>query len=150
MTFGAGGRLRRHRRGASRQQQTEQDASFHVSSSIVERKTLPRTRANRRLVVASGRHRGREESLNLWKQQLGTLPASLWDNTALETLILADNGLAELPEQIGALTSLRTLDLGHNLLTDLPESLGQLTGLTDYLYLHDNKLTAFASRCSRG
>ena len=63
------------------------------------------------------------KSLNLWKQQLGTLPASLWDNTALETLILADNGLTELPEAIGALTSLRTLDLGHNRLTDLPESL---------------------------
>ena len=43
------------------------------------------------------------KSLNLWKQQLGTLPSSLWDNTALETLILADNALAELPEGIAAL-----------------------------------------------
>ncbi len=58
------------------------------------------------------------KSLNLWKQQLGTLPASLWDNTALETLILADNALAELPDGIGALTNLRTLDLGHNLLAE--------------------------------
>ena len=57
------------------------------------------------------------KSLNLWKQQLGTVPASVCDDTALETLILADNGLTELPEAIGALTSLRTLDLGHNRLT---------------------------------
>lgn len=60
----------------------------------------------------------------------------------LESLILADNSLAELPEAIGALTRLRTLDLGHNHLADLPESLGRLTGLTDYLYLHDNRLSA--------
>jgi hypothetical protein len=82
------------------------------------------------------------KSLNLWKQQLVTLPASLWEQTMLESLILADNGLAELPEAIGALTNLHTLDLGHNQLADLPESLGQLTGLSDYLYLHDNRLTA--------
>ena len=80
------------------------------------------------------------KTLNLWKQQLGTVPASVWDHTAPETLILADNGLAELPDGIGALTKLRTLDLGHNLLEDLPESLGQLADLADYLYLHDNRL----------
>ena len=62
-------------------------------------------------VVASGRPPVESKSLNLWKQQLGTVPASLWDNTALETLILADNALTELPDGIGALTSLRTLDL---------------------------------------
>ncbi|MGH9140547.1 MAG: leucine-rich repeat domain-containing protein, partial [Vicinamibacterales bacterium] len=83
-----------------------------------------------------------EKSVNLWRQNLGVLPATLWENTALETLMLADNQLTELPPAIAALTSLRTLDLGHNLLTELPESLSLLTALTDYLYLHDNKLTA--------
>ena len=48
------------------------------------------------------------KSLNLWKQQLGTLPRALWDNTALETLILADNNLAVLPDEIGALTDALT------------------------------------------
>ena len=57
-------------------------------------------------------------------------------------LILADNALAELPDYIAALINLRTLDLGHNQLAELPDALGQLAGLTDYLYLHDNKLTA--------
>src|SRR6185369_15319377 len=108
--FWRGRGLRRHRRGACRQQETQYDASFHLSSSS--------------------------------KRRLYPEPASVWDNTALETLILADNGLAELPEGIGALTKLRTLDLGHNVLEDLPESLGQLADLADYLYLHDNRLTA--------
>ena len=69
------------------------------------------------------------------------MPPTLWENTALETLILADNALTELPDDIGTLASLRTLDLGHNLLTEVPESLAKLTALTDYLYLHDNRLT---------
>ena len=60
------------------------------------------------------------KSLNLWKQQLGAVPAAVWENTGLETLILADNGLTELSDGIGALTRLRTLDLGHNQLTTFP------------------------------
>ena len=82
------------------------------------------------------------KSLNLWKRQFGTLPGLPVGHAALETLVLADNALTELPVGIGALTSLRTLDLGHNLLMDLREALGLLTGLSDYLYLHDNRLTA--------
>src|SRR6185369_6160669 len=97
--FRRGRRLRRHRCGPRSQQRTQQDDAFHVSSSNGKHDFTPNSRAPRRLVVASGAT-VESKSLNLWKQQLGTLPASLWDNTALETLILADNALAELPEDI--------------------------------------------------
>jgi Leucine-rich repeat (LRR) protein len=80
--------------------------------------------------------------LNLWKKNLGRVPDSVWDRTELEVLILADNALSEISEQIRNLRNLRTLDLGHNQITQLPESLGELTGLTDFLYLHDNRLEA--------
>src|ERR1700690_2453269 len=55
-----------------------------------------------------GRH------LNLWKHGLGSVPESVWDETELETLVLADNGLYKVSERIGALKKLRMLDLGHN------------------------------------
>ena len=45
-------------------------------------------------------------------------------------------------EQIGRLKNLRMLDLGHNQLTSVPDALGDLDGLTDFLYLHDNRLTS--------
>lgn len=34
------------------------------------------------------------------------------------------------------------LDLGHNKLTRVPESLADIEGLSDFLYLHDNRLTS--------
>ena len=70
------------------------------------------------------------------------MPDSVWDQTELETLILADNGLPAISENIGRLKRLRTLDLGHNLLASVPERLADLDGLTDFLYLHDNCLTS--------
>jgi Leucine-rich repeat (LRR) protein len=80
--------------------------------------------------------------LNLWKQNLGRVPRSVWERIDLETLVLADNGLAEISEQIGVLKRLRMLDLGHNQIACVPEALGDLEGLTDFLYLHDNKLAS--------
>ena len=41
------------------------------------------------------------------------------------------------------------LDLGHNQLAWLPESLADIDGLTDFLYLHDNRLTALPSSLGR-
>jgi hypothetical protein len=41
------------------------------------------------------------------------------------------------------------LDLGHNELTLLPESLGDLTGLSDFLYLHDNRLLSLPHSMER-
>ena len=54
-----------------------------------------------------------EETLNLWKKNLGAVPDDVWEQTGLRVLILADNGLRELSERIGAMRSLQTLDLGH-------------------------------------
>ncbi len=70
--------------------------------------------------------------LNLWKQNLGHVPDSIWQQTELETLVLADNGLTEISAQIGSLKKLRMLDLGHNQLTRVPESIGDLKSLTDF------------------
>ena len=82
---------------------------------------------------------GISRDLNLWKKQLGRVPDSVWEQTELETLVLAENGLTEVPDAIGRLKRLRMLDLGHNTLTSVPEGLGELDGLADFLYLHDNR-----------
>ena len=80
-------------------------------------------------------------SLNLWKKKLGRVPDSVWEQTALETLVLAENDLSEVSDKIGQLAHLRMLDLGHNQLTGIPETLGNVESLRDFLYLHDNQLT---------
>ena len=79
--------------------------------------------------------------LSLWKQKLGVVPDEVWLRTDLQTLVLADNDLTEISERVGDLASLRMLDLGHNRLSDLPAGLGRLEDLSDFLYLHDNRLT---------
>ena len=63
------------------------------------------------------------------------------DRKDLQTLVLAENDLADVSERIGQLRGLRMLDLGHNRLRRVPASIGDIEGLTDFLYLHDNKLT---------
>jgi hypothetical protein len=67
------------------------------------------------------------------------VPDSVWDQTDLETLLLANNDLSAISEQIGRLKHLRMLDLGHNALTSVPESLADLDSLSDLLYLHDKE-----------
>jgi len=88
-------------------------------------------------------------NLNLWKKRLGVVPESVWEQTALETLVLADNELTEISPRIAGLKKLRMLDLGHNLLSAVPETMGELSGLTDFLYLHDNRLTALPAGLGR-
>jgi Leucine-rich repeat (LRR) protein len=70
------------------------------------------------------------QRINLWKKHLGAVPEYVWQQTELETLILADNDLAEVSDKIGNLKRLRTLDLGHNHLTSLPDTLGSPTSQT--------------------
>jgi Leucine-rich repeat (LRR) protein len=87
--------------------------------------------------------------LNLWKKRLGRVPESVWEQTELETLVLADNDLSEVSGQIGRFKMLRMLDLGHNHLTRIPAALGDLDGLSDFLYLHDNQLSSLPSSLER-
>src|SRR5260370_16682299 len=84
---------------------------------------------------------GQVSEINLWRKNLTRLPAEVFGHPLLEVLNLSENRLASIPDVVGHLAHLRTLDLGHNQLSSLPESLGQLVNLSDYLYLHDNRLT---------
>ena len=88
-------------------------------------------------------------TLNLWKNKLGTVPDWVWERTETTQLILADNGLTEISEQVAWLKQLRMLDLGHNEITQIPGAFGNLESLTDFLYLHDNKLNALPSSLSK-
>jgi len=88
-------------------------------------------------------------NLNLWKKRLGRVPEWVWERTELETLVLADNQFADVSGQIGRLKKLRMLDLGHNRLTHVPDAVGDLDALTDFLYLHDNQLTALPPSLAR-
>jgi Leucine-rich repeat (LRR) protein len=87
--------------------------------------------------------------LSLWKQGLGRVPDWVWERSDLETLVLADNGLSEVSAEIGRLKRLRMLDLGHNQLTNVPAALADLDGRTDFLYLHDNRLTSLPRSLER-
>ena len=73
----------------------------------------------------------------------------MWQKTGLETLVLAENELSEVSGQVGGLRRLCMLDLGHNRLTEVPDTLADLDALTDFLYLHDNRLTALPSSLDR-
>lgn len=105
----------------------------------------------RAVLVSFGRATVPDSSadLNLWKKHLGQVPDWVWENTELRTLILADNGLTEISPRIGTLKKLRMLDLGHNRITHMPDELGNLDSLIEFLYLHDNKLSALPSSLSK-
>src|SRR5262249_55751992 len=78
--------------------------------------------------------------LNYWRKGLDEVPPEVFSHPELEVLILADNRLTRVPEEIGTLRRLRMLDLGHNQIADLPETMAQIGDISDYLYLHDNRL----------
>ena len=48
--------------------------------------------------------------LDLYSNQIASVPASLWECTGLQVLNLASNRLSSLPPGISALSSLHTLD----------------------------------------
>jgi hypothetical protein len=68
--------------------------------------------------------------LNLWKQRFGRVPDYVWEQTGLETLVLAENP-------------------GHNKLARVPERIADLDGLGDFLFLHDNRLTSLPPSLAR-
>ena len=78
--------------------------------------------------------------LNLYNNQLTSLPVEIGRLTGLTRLDLDNNRLTSLPAEIGKLTGLTWLWLQNNELTSLPLEIGRLTGLT-YLNLSDNPLT---------
>ena len=85
----------------------------------------------------------------LWKKRLGRVPDWVWERTELETLVLADNDLTEISGEIGCLKRLRMLDLGHNQLASVPDAIGGIEALTDFLYLHDNRLSGLPASLAR-
>src|SRR5215208_6999772 len=87
--------------------------------------------------------------LNMWKAGVSEIPESVWDLHDLETLILADNSLTHVSARIRELSRLKTLDLGHNQLRNVPPELGELTQLSDFLYLHDNRLASLPPSMGR-
>ena len=95
------------------------------------------------MMSSSGPH------LSLWKRGLSVVPGEVWRRIDLESLVLAGNGLSEISERVGDLNNLRMLDLGHNKLHELPDSIGRLEGLSDFLYLHDNRLATLPSSFAR-
>jgi|GEM_PF-3538041 len=86
--------------------------------------------------------------LNLSDNQLTTLPASIKDLTQLIHLNLADNQLRTLPATIGWLTNLRSLTLTSNHLATLPAETGSLENLIS-LVLSNNQLTILPSTIGR-
>ena len=80
-------------------------------------------------------------TLNLSRNDIASLPASIGDLTALKTLHLEDNKIVTLPDSIGRLTALKTLNLSYNDIVSLPASIGGLTAL-ETLSVTTNVLTS--------
>ena len=80
------------------------------------------------------KHYSKEEvmnlrELNLWENNLITLPESICCIKRLKSLNLVRNKLVKLPENIGDISELKNLWLDGNKLKTLPESLGNLENL---------------------
>jgi len=78
--------------------------------------------------------------LDLYRNQLTSLQASIGSLSALTELNLEGNRLTTLPATIGRLVNLCKLDLAYNQLTSLQASIGSLSALTE-LNLRENRLT---------
>jgi hypothetical protein len=87
-----------------------------------------------------GADAGRVVEIDIGRNQLASVPASLGELTALTTLWLSGNQLTSVPAALGELTALRELYLFDNQLTSVPAALGGLTALT-HLDLSHNNLT---------
>jgi len=73
---------------------------------------------------------------------LGDVPQSLFDKSALQTLILKKCCISELPEGVSELKQLKTLDISENTLGALPKGL-EGCSLLESLDCSDNGLTQF-------
>lgn len=78
--------------------------------------------------------------LNVYGNQITTIPDNISDLSNLNTLYLGGNQIVNLPNDISNLPSLQTLDLGNNQLTSLPENIANLSNLNN-LRLDGNQFT---------
>jgi Leucine-rich repeat (LRR) protein len=78
--------------------------------------------------------------IDLYAQDLDSVPDSICDQVEAHTLLVANNRLTALPSCLARLTNLRTLDAGHNRIVHVPE----LPEITDFLYLHDNGIRSIS------
>jgi Leucine-rich repeat (LRR) protein len=78
--------------------------------------------------------------LDLYGNNLTSLPESIQSLSNLKELNLTNNNLTSLPESIQSLSKLQSLFLANNKLISLPESIGGLYNLQE-LYVYNNKLT---------
>ncbi|MDP1723710.1 MAG: leucine-rich repeat domain-containing protein [Alphaproteobacteria bacterium] len=79
--------------------------------------------------------------LNIFHNNLTSLPEAIGKLINLTALYLGGNNLTSLPEAIRKLINLRTLDLGGNELTSLPEAIEKLINLRGFNLLR-NQLTS--------
>ena len=81
--------------------------------------------------------------LDLYNNNLTSLPESIGSLSNLQELDLSYNNLINISESIGSLSNLKKLWLSNNKLTSLPESIGSLSNLKE-LYLSNNNLTSLS------
>ncbi len=84
----------------------------------------------------------RSTHLDLYQQQIKSLPDSIGNLSELVSLRCVDNRLTSLPDSIGNLSNLRELRLYKNQLKILPDSIANLQNLT-WLSLSLNRLKIF-------
>jgi len=82
--------------------------------------------------------------LNLYNNQLTSIPPEICQLQNLTHLYLNNNQLMSIPPEIGQLSNLQDLYLYDNQLTSLPSEVGKLQNLT-HLYLYNNQLTSLPS-----
>ena len=69
-------------------------------------------------------------SLNLYCNELQSIPDEIWKLTHLTSISLGKNYISNLPESIGKLNMLNCLEINENNLTELPQSINNLTRLS--------------------
>jgi Leucine-rich repeat (LRR) protein len=80
-------------------------------------------------------------NLQVFNNQLKSLPDSVANLQNLIDLVVSNNQLKSLPDSVGNLQNLRNLKVFNNQLESLPDSVGQLQNLF-YLHAWNNTLTS--------
>ncbi|MBF0363094.1 MAG: leucine-rich repeat domain-containing protein [Oligoflexia bacterium] len=113
---------------------------LNLSSKNIKDDELPEILAKISNEMKIGGKLTQLKELDLYNNQLTTLPPAIGTLTRLKELYLSSNKLTTLPPEFGTLTQLNKLYLSSNQLTTLPPEFGALTQLNT-LYLSGNQLT---------